>query len=272
MICQKPENRFYFSIIHHKIGFNEVRPSEQRAGEVGLHPLGYILLSYDYNMKEKKKIFIATTNKSKLRPFTMAWKKLGLDKCYHLVNLAELELLGDIKIKEDTGSFEGDALKKAEGYSRIINLPTIAIDRGIEFEALDGWPGTKTKEVFSGSDETIFNFEALKLNLTGNELDIKRSQAILNKIKDKDRGVKSVYGIAVVFPSGEKASELVTVEGKAAHKLKITSTGYFYDWFFVPKGYNKTLSEFSEHNYLEFVSETLWPIPDRIRKFLMERY
>lgn len=201
----------------------------------------------------------------------MAWKKLGLDEYYYFVNLAELELPGDIKVEEDTGSFEGDALKKAEEYSRIINLPTIAIDRGIEFEALDGWPGTKTKEVFSGSDETIFNFEALKLNLTGNEFDIKRSRAILDKIKDKDRGVKSVYGIAVVFPDGEKASESVIVEGRAADKLKITSTGYFYDWFFVPKGYDKTLSEFSEDDYLKFVSEILWPIPDRIRKFLMEK-
>jgi len=215
------------------------------------------------------KIVIATTNKSKLRPFIMAWERAGLNNYYNLINLKDLELSKEIELDEDTGNFETDALKKAEEYCKNLNLPAISIDRGIEFAALNGWPGTKTKEAFSGSDKTVFDFEALNLDLSGGEADIKRSQAILDSVKDKDRGMKSVYGIAAVFTDGNKISDLVAVQGKASAELKITSTGYFYDWFFIPEGYGKTLSEFSEEDYLKFASEILWPIPEKIKKFLI---
>lgn len=202
----------------------------------------------------------------------MAWEKSGLDNYYHLIKLKELELSKDVELEEDTESFEGDALKKAEEYCKTLNLPTISIDRGIEFMALNGWPGTKTKEAFSGSDKTIFDFEALNLNLSGDEDDIKRSRTILDRIKNKNRGMKSVYGIAVAFPDGEKISDLVAVQGRASEELKITSTGYFYDWFFIPKGYDKTLSEFSEYEYFKLASEILWPISKKIKKFLIGKY
>ncbi len=222
-------------------------------------------------MKAKKKILVATTNKSKLRPFDLAWQKSGLDKFCHLIHLKELELSENIEVKEDTGDCEKDALKKAKKYCEVLNLPTIAIDRGIEFEALNGWPGTKTKQVFSGSDKRIFDFVPLKLDLTGEEADIQRSQAVLDRIKDKDRKMRSVYGIAVVFPNGDEISELIVVKGKACEELRITATGYFYDWFFMPEGHDKTLSEFGEDKYLDFVSEVVWPIPDKIKDFLRRR-
>ena len=222
-------------------------------------------------MKAKNKILIATTNKSKLKPFVIAWNKSGLDKFYDLIKLKGLKLSENIEVKEDTGNCERDALKKAEKYCEVLNLPIIAVDRGIEFEALSGWPGTKGKELFSGSDKRIFDFDALNLDLTGEEADIKRTQAVLDKIKNKDRKMKSVYGIAVVFPDRDKASELVVVKGKASNELRITSIGYYYDWFFMPKGHNKTLSEFSEDEYLKLVSEVIWPIPDKIKSFLINR-
>ena len=222
-------------------------------------------------MKAKKKILIATTNKSKLRPFDLAWEKSGLDEFCNLIHLKGLELSEKIEVKEDTGSFEADALKKAKKYCEVLNLPIIAIDRGIEFDALNGWPGTKTKKNFSGSDKRIFDFEPLKLKLTGGEADIQRSQAVLDRIKNKNRKIRSVYGIAVVFPDGDKTSQSVVVKGKASDELRITPTGYFYDWFFIPEGYNKTLSEFSEDEYLKFVSEVLWPIPNKVKSFLREK-
>ena len=222
-------------------------------------------------MKAKNKIIIATTNQSKLKPFLMAWEKSGLNQFYYLIQLKELKLIEKIEVNEDTGGFETDALKKAKTYCQVLNLPTIALDRGVGFEALDLWPGTKTKKVFAGSDKRIFNFDAFKLNLTGEEADIKRSRAILDKIKDKNRKIESGYGIAVVFPDGSEVSELVVIKGKASNELRITSTGYFYDWFFMPEGYDKTLSEFSEDWYLEYTSNVLWPIPNKTKSFLIDK-
>ncbi|MCH7759255.1 hypothetical protein IID20_02780, partial [Patescibacteria group bacterium] len=78
-------------------------------------------------------------------------------------------------------------------------------------------------------------------------------------------------GIAVVFPDGAEVSELVVIKGKASNELRITSTGYFYDWFFMPEGYDKTLSEFSEDWYLEYTSNVLWPIPNKTKSFLIDK-
>jgi len=217
------------------------------------------------------RIVLATTNKSKIRPFTMAWRNRGLDKFYQLLNLNDIKGATKIAIDENTGNFEQDALKKAREYQRTLNLPTISIDRGIGFDALNGWPGTDSKKVFSGTEKRTFNFEAIDLKLTGQEADIKRSQAILDLVKNKDRSMESLYGIAVAFDQNKYQSDSVIVKGKASPKLEITPNGYFYDWFFIPQGYNKTFSEFSKEEYLKFASEVLWPITDKIYKFLIDK-
>jgi len=47
-------------------------------------------------------IVLATTNKSKIRPFMMAWEKRGLDKYYQLINLADVKMNSKIIIDENT--------------------------------------------------------------------------------------------------------------------------------------------------------------------------
>ena len=220
----------------------------------------------------KTKIILATTNKSKIQPFTMAWRNRGLDKYYQLINLIDTKINSKIIINEDTGDFEQDALKKAKEYQKSLNLPTISIDRGIGFNALGGWPGTESKEVFAGNEKRLFNsFSQATLKLTEREQDVKRSQTVLDRIKNKNRAMESLYGIAVVFNKNEYISDKIIIEGNASVKLKPTQNGYFYDWFFIPQGYDKTFSEFGKEEYSKFASEILWPITDKIYKFLTDK-
>jgi inosine/xanthosine triphosphate pyrophosphatase family protein len=220
----------------------------------------------------KEKVLLATTNKSKIRPFKMAWDSVKLNLLFELITLDDINLPDNFFVDEDTENFELDSLKKAMAYSSISNMTAISLDRGIGFKAMQGWPGTKTKEVLAGSDKRNLNFEGLKLKLTGKELDIARTQAMLNKIKGLDRSMESRYGIAVCLRNGSSISDTVVIKGMAAENLNITDHGYFYDWFFIPNGYKKTLSEFEEKEYLLYISSVLWPITEKILNFLEESY
>jgi len=214
------------------------------------------------------KIILATTNSSKINPFRFAWDRIGLNSKYNLLTFNDIDPKPNFEVLENTGSFEKDALKKAIEYSKFLNLPTISIDRGIEIPSLNNWPGTKSKDVFYGySYETkhlISNKRAQKDNL------IAITQYILNKIAEPKRIVNSVYGIAIALPDGRHSSDLVIHPGKASKKLVISDVGWNYDWFFIPKGLNKTLSSLEYADYISFTGKYLWPITKKIFSFINE--
>lgn len=218
-----------------------------------------------------KKVLLATTNGSKFKPFKKAWFDLGLNKEFELVTLLDIEDK-NIDVKEDTGDFEKDSIKKALEYAKAYNMISISLDRGIEISSLDNWPGTKTKEVFAGREDVRFLYDSVDTSDQSAETeygqDIYRSELVLRKIKD-DRRVNSVYGIAIALPDGSFASDKVIVNGTASDSLRITKLGYYYDWFFVPEGEIRTLSELSEEEYLEYSSKVLWPITPKIKEFLI---
>jgi hypothetical protein len=136
---------------------------------------------------------------------------------------------------------------------------------------LNNWPSTKTKEVFAGREDVKFLYDSVDTSDQSAETeygqDIYRSELLLRKIKE-DRRVNSVYGIAIALPDGSFASEKVIVKGTASDNLRITKLGYYYDWFFIPEGETRTLSEFSEDEYLDYSSKVLWPITEVIINFM----
>src|SRR5712671_362808 len=83
-----------------------------------------------------KRIFIATSNQGKLRDFGGA--AAGYD-----VEVAALpELLSLPAVVEDGDTFEANAVKKAEEYSRYApGEIVLADDSGLEVDALHGAPG-----------------------------------------------------------------------------------------------------------------------------------
>ncbi len=85
-------------------------------------------------------ILLATNNLGKVKDFKKLFEKLPQFK---LLTLNEIGCT--YEVEETEATFIGNALKKAEEIAKITGIPTIADDSGIEVEALDGYPGVKTK-------------------------------------------------------------------------------------------------------------------------------
>src|SRR5712692_11571403 len=83
-----------------------------------------------------KRIFIATSNPGKLRDFAGAAAGYGIE-VQPVPNFSSLP-----PVVEDGESFEANARKKAEAYSRYVTGEiVIADDSGVEVDALGGAPG-----------------------------------------------------------------------------------------------------------------------------------
>lgn len=214
----------------------------------------------------KPKIILATTNNSKIAPFLFAWNKLELSETYELLTFKDIESKPDFEVEKNTGSFEKDALKKAVEYAKYLNLPTISIDRGLEIPSLDNWPGTNSKDVLLGFSEETKGLVKEDRSRRENEIEIARY--IIDKIKDEERKMNSVYGIAISLPNGESASDLVVYPGKASKELVLTDHSWNYDWFYIPDGLNTTLSSLSKEEYIEYTGNHLWTITDRVVEFI----
>jgi XTP/dITP diphosphohydrolase len=83
-----------------------------------------------------RQILIATSNAGKLRDFAGAAARLGIE----IAGIPEFSSLPSVV--EDGLTFEENARKKAEGYSRYVpGEIVVADDSGLEVDALNGDPG-----------------------------------------------------------------------------------------------------------------------------------
>jgi XTP/dITP diphosphohydrolase len=83
-----------------------------------------------------KRVLVATSNAGKIRDFAGAASRFEVE-IVPLPNLASFPA-----VVEDQATFEGNARKKAEGYSRHISGELVlADDSGLEVDALGGAPG-----------------------------------------------------------------------------------------------------------------------------------
>ena len=88
------------------------------------------------NRKSMKRVLIATSNPGKIRDFAGAAAVHGIEIA-SLPNFASLPL-----VVEDGTTFEENARKKAEQYSRHAQgQMVLADDSGLEVDALNGAPG-----------------------------------------------------------------------------------------------------------------------------------
>ena len=203
-------------------------------------------------MPPKPKILFATTNDHKIRLFKIAWLNKKLDLSFELITLNDIPKIDLGYIKEDSGSFVGDATLKAEQYSKAYSLPTISQDRGFIFDALN-WPGTDSKHVFT-LDET-HEFKAGKWNEV-KDIYFERGKEILTKINGLDRSMQVIQGLCIALPSGDFVAEEFICMGKASLEAKesISGAGGMYDWFFIPDGLDHTITDspFATTNSTQF--------------------
>ncbi|MDD3399981.1 MAG: non-canonical purine NTP pyrophosphatase [Candidatus Pacebacteria bacterium] len=86
-----------------------------------------------------KKLLIATTNPGKLLEYNVLFKDLPVK----LVTLKDLNIT-DVA-EEDGKTFEENAVKKVEFYSKFVDFPVLAEDGGLEIDHLNGEPGVMSR-------------------------------------------------------------------------------------------------------------------------------
>jgi len=108
-----------------------------------------------------KKILIATTNPAKIIEYEEIFKQLKLP--VSLVSLKDLNIKN--KVEEDGKTFEENAIKKADFYSKLSNLPTLSDDGGLEIDYLNGEPGIRSRRWpgHEASDEELIELALKKM-------------------------------------------------------------------------------------------------------------
>ena len=162
-------------------------------------------------MNDKPKLLIATRNKGKMREL----RQLLSGAPYEIASLDDLGIADEI---EETGAtFEENAALKAEGYSLLSGLLTLADDSGLEVDALGGAPGVRSAR-YAGADASDSDRVSLLLkNLEGTLAD--------------DRSARFRCVIAISAPGERTRLYSGVCEGRIAAEPR-GDNGFGYDPIF----------------------------------------
>ena len=186
-----------------------------------------------------QRIFIATSNPGKIRDFAGAAAVFGIEVT-PLPNFSSLP-----PVVEDGATFEANARKKAESYSRYASGEiVIADDSGLEVDALDGAPGVHSARY--AADEP----HAAETNTD----DEANNAKLLNKIRlvsPEKRTGHFVCWIAV----GRDGETLAVFQGKAEGVILEQArgtNGFGYDPLFYFPAINKTFAELAPEEKAQY--------------------
>ena len=165
-------------------------------------------------------LILATTNKNKVKEFQEMLKDFPI----------EIRSLGDFgplpEAIEDGETFDDNAYKKAIHTAKILGLPAIADDSGLEVEALDGAPGVYSARYAGDKATDSENVDKLLEEMKG--------------VKNRKATFRCVVSIAV--PSGPA----LTYEGHCDGVLleeRRGESGFGYDPVFYFEDLGKTFAE-----------------------------
>ena len=173
-------------------------------------------------------IYIATSNAGKLRDFAAAAQP-------HSVRVLPLPGFSELpSVDEDGATFEANACKKAEHYSRLFPAQLVlADDSGLEVRALGGAPGVHSARF------------AADAAASGNASDAANNQKLLSELSGgggKDRAARFVAVIAAAKDGKILATFSGQVEGSITDDPR-GSHGFGYDPLFVVEKTGKTMAE-----------------------------
>ena len=171
-----------------------------------------------------RELLLATRNPGKVLEF----RRLLADIPFSIVSLEAKAIIQEV---EETGAtFEENARIKAESYSGLSGLLTLADDSGLEVDALGGLPGVQSAR-YGGQGLT-----------DGDRVDL-----LLENLKDapwEQRAARFRCVIAISGPSLETTTVEGTVEGVIQYKPKGTN-GFGYDPIFYLPHLGLTTAELS---------------------------
>ncbi len=170
--------------------------------------------------KENVILVIATRNKGKSDEIKALLKGFP-------VEIRDLNDFGPIpEVEEDGNSFEENAYKKAAFTAKVLGLPVLADDSGLEVEALEGRPGVHSAR-FAGSDAS----------------DEENNAKLLEEMKGiKNRKARFCCVISIAVPTGFALTYEGTCEGEILEEPR-GSNGFGYDPLFYYPPAGKTFAE-----------------------------
>ena len=171
-----------------------------------------------------KEVVIASGNKGKIKEAQEILKE------FKIIPMNELNV--DIDVEEDKDTFEGNAIKKAEEISKVLDGKIcIADDSGIEVEYLNGFPGVLTKRWFDGTDR-------------------ERNEALIEKLKGVSKEKRKINFITAIAISNGKKSISVNgiLEGYVAEYVRGDNGFGFDEMFELEDG--RTLAELTDEEKL----------------------
>lgn len=169
------------------------------------------------------KIVIATANKHKVEEVRRILSPHGIE----ILSLFDINQNLD-DVDENGKSYAENALIKAKELSKKTNLPLISDDSGLEITALSGKPGVFTARF---AEEKGGHLKAMNY--------------ILSKIEGKDRSARFVCSIAFIDENKHEHIFTGICAGQISHEIHGNS-GFGYDPFFIPEGYDQTFAELGE--------------------------
>jgi XTP/dITP diphosphohydrolase len=168
------------------------------------------------------KLLVATNNPGKVREYEALLKGLPLTLTYPAQEGIDVEV-------EETGStFAENACLKAAAYARASGLLTLADDSGLEVDALEGAPGTRSAR-YAGQGAS----------------DEDRYRLLLSKLEEvpwERRTARFRCVIAVATLQGEVHTAEGTCEGVIAFEPK-GEHGFGYDPVFYMLEHGQTMAE-----------------------------
>lgn len=181
------------------------------------------------------RVLIATSNRGKLRDFQAAAASRGVETA-GLENFRQLP-----EVVEDGATFEANARKKAEHYSRFAaGQLVLADDSGLEVDALQGRPGVRSARYASADD--------------GNSVDAANNAKLLGELRAVEASQRMARFVCVISAARD-GREIASFRGEAAGFILCTprgDDGFGYDPLFFSPAAGKTFAELTPEEKARF--------------------
>lgn len=171
------------------------------------------------------------------------------------VEIKNLDDFGRIpSVEEDGETFDENAYKKASFTAKILGLPALADDSGLEVEALGGAPGVHSAR-YAGQSAT----------------DAENNAKLLRKMEGKtNRAAAFTCVISIAVPSGEALTYEARCEGAIA-EVPAGENGFGYDPLFYCPQFNRTFAQLTveEKNRVSHRGKALAELKEEFEKVLI---
>lgn len=171
-------------------------------------------------------IHLATGNAHKVAEFQRLADASGLP--LNIVAAAQMP-----PVDEDTGTFTGNARKKARALQALLppDAWVLADDSGVCVDALGGAPGVESAYFAGPAHDAGANLRKLT--------------EVMREVPDGDRSARFVCVLLLLGPDGTEQAFEGRCEGVLARE-PVGGQGFGYDPLFLPAGFDRTYAQLSD--------------------------